>query len=404
MLGRAALMGILAAGLVGILATVIQRLRKRFSGPRTQPSLFNYIKEEPESSIWSEVDWSFLRHPVRFLREEWNQPRTKPSLFHYVEEETEKTPFDWRDFLRDLLYSFRAPLFIPSVFQDQEELVLERAQGRTRRVEAGMMSICAHVLLVFVIIFLVHKAADTSAQSDNVVFVNPPVYLPFESTGPDGGGGGGGGKGEKEPPATGRMPDTSRVQMVPPDPENPKVLVPAEDLLAQAPTVQMPIDIPQDQSLPIGDMAPPNGSRSSGPGLGGGIGTGRGTGVGSGIGPGYGPGEGGGMGGGRGGGIGSGVGPYVVGGGVKAPIPIVQPLPAYTEEARKARAEGVVAIQAVIRRDGSVDSFKVIRGLGYGLDESAIDTIARKWRFKPGTLNGVPVDVQATIEVTFRLY
>jgi len=268
-----------------------------------------------------------------------------------------------------------------------------------------MLSIFAHVFMVAILVFIVmHKPAE-APNNDNVVFVNPPVYLPFESTGPDGGGGGGGGKGEKAPPATGRMPETTRVQMVPPDPENPKVLVPAEDLMASAPSVQMPIDIPQDQTLPIGDItAPPNGSKSSGPGSGGGIGTGRGTGVGSGSGPGVGPGSGGGMGGGTGGGIGSGNGPYVVGGGVKAPIPIIQPLPAYTEEARKARAEGVVVIQAIIRKDGSVDSFKVIRGLGYGLDESAINTIATKWRFKPGTLNGVPVDVQASIEVTFRLY
>ena len=89
---------------------------------------------------------------------------------------------------------------------------------------------------------------------------------------------------------------------------------------------------------------------------------------------------------------------------MKPPIAIFQPLPAYTEEARKARAEGIVLIQAIIRRDGSVDSFKVLRGLGYGLDESAINTIATKWRFKPGTLNGTPVDVQANIEVSFRLY
>jgi len=94
----------------------------------------------------------------------------------------------------------------------------------------------------------------------------------------------------------------------------------------------------------------------------------------------------------------------VVGGGVKPPVAIYQPLPAYTEEARKARTEGVVMIQAVIRRDGTVDSFKIIRGLGYGLDESAINTIATKWRFWPGTLNGAPVDVLANIEVSFRLY
>ncbi|MBM3791480.1 MAG: TonB family protein [Acidobacteria bacterium] len=117
----------------------------------------------------------------------------------------------------------------------------------------------------------------------------------------------------------------------------------------------------------------------------------------------------GGLGGSKGPGVGSGPGGpgdgvYSVGGGVSAPIPVTQPLPHYTEEARKARVEGIVLLQAIIRKDGSVDSFKVIRGLGYGLDESAINTIATKWRFRPGTMNGRPVDVQANIEVTFRLY
>jgi len=72
--------------------------------------------------------------------------------------------------------------------------------------------------------------------------------------------------------------------MIVPDPENPQPLVPAEDLLAQV-RVEMPIDIPQDLSLPIGDVfAPPNSSTSAGPGSGGGIGTGRGSGVGEGTG------------------------------------------------------------------------------------------------------------------------
>jgi TonB family protein len=120
--------------------------------------------------------------------------------------------------------------------------------------------------------------------------------------------------------------------------------------------------------------------------VGGGMGPGAGPGVGPGAGPGVGPGV------------------YTVGGGVSAPVPIYQPLPLYTEEARKARIEGIVLLQAIIRKDGTVDSFRVIRGLGYGLDESAINTIATKWRFKPGMLNGQPVDVMANIEITFRLY
>jgi TonB family protein len=89
---------------------------------------------------------------------------------------------------------------------------------------------------------------------------------------------------------------------------------------------------------------------------------------------------------------------------VKAPVVMSQPLPVYTDEARKAQAEGVVTLQAIVRKDGSVDSVKVLKGVGYGLDESAIDTIKTKWRFQPGTLNGKSVDVQANIEVAFKLY
>ena len=62
-------------------------------------------------------------------------------------------------------------------------------------------------------------------------------------------------------------------------------------------------------------------------------------------------------------------------------------------------------MQTVVRKDGTVDSFKVLRGLGYGLDESAINTVATRWRFEPGTLpSGQPVDVQIAIEISFRLY
>ncbi len=377
----------------------------RFKEPRTQASLFHYIKEEPEQSVWREIDWSFLRHPLRALREEWRAPRTRASLFHYVESEEEKAPVNWREVVRDLIASFRSPVFIPSVFSDPQDLALERAHVRSRRMEAGMISLLLHAMLAGFAILMIYRAIDAPTQKETQIFVNTnPVYLPFEGDGRDGGGGGGGGKGEQLPTPKGRMPDTARIQMVPPDPTDPQPLQPIDDM-AQAQTVQMPIDIPQDQSLPIGDIVgPPPTYKSSGPGVGGGMGSGRGTGVGSGTGPGYGPGSGGGMGGGSGGGIGSGVGPYVVGNGVRPPTVVYQPLPAYTEEARKARAEGIVLIQAIIRRDGTVDSFKVLRGLGYGLDESAINTIATKWRFKPGTLNGSPVDVLANIEVTFRLY
>ena len=89
---------------------------------------------------------------------------------------------------------------------------------------------------------------------------------------------------------------------------------------------------------------------------------------------------------------------------IKPPRQIRSPLPAYTPEAKEAKIEGVVMLQAIIHRDGTVGSAKVLRGLGHGLDAAAVDTVRNKWRFQPATLDGRPVSVQATIEVTFRLY
>jgi len=384
----------------------LSKLWSEIRDPGFQGSLFNPV-DERSSGFGSGIDKEVLRHPLKFLLEEWRAPRTHASLFHYVgDEQTEKAEHvSWKEFWSDLLTGTRGPLFIPSVFADPQGLAFDRDQFLSRRRRAGLLSLTLHAFVLGTILFMILHHPTPLPIKDNIVFVSPPFYSPFEGTGPNGGGGGGGGKQEKTPPSSGRMPDTTRVQFVAPDPEDPMPLVPAEDLLAAAASVQMPIDIAQDQTLPVGDVAaPPGDRRSSGPGSGGGIGTGTGTGIGSGSGPGVGPGSGGGMGGGSGGGIGNGVGPYVVGNGVRPPVVIVQPLPLYTEDARKARVEGIVVISAVVRRDGTVDSFRVLRGLGYGLDESAINTIATKWRFRPGTKDGQPVDVQANIEVSFRLY
>jgi TonB family protein len=90
--------------------------------------------------------------------------------------------------------------------------------------------------------------------------------------------------------------------------------------------------------------------------------------------------------------------------GAKPPKAIYQPMPSYTDEARLKRIEGLILIQVLVRKDGTVGDAKVLKGLGYGLDESAISTITKVWRFEPGTVNGQPVDIQATVEVSFRLY
>jgi TonB family protein len=92
------------------------------------------------------------------------------------------------------------------------------------------------------------------------------------------------------------------------------------------------------------------------------------------------------------------------GNGLVFPVPIFQSKPPYTEDARKARAEGYILLRCVIREDGTPGDIETLRGLGYGLEESAIHTVKSKWRFLPALLNGKPVKVETNIQISFRLY
>jgi TonB family protein len=90
------------------------------------------------------------------------------------------------------------------------------------------------------------------------------------------------------------------------------------------------------------------------------------------------------------------------GGDVSRPQLIKKVEPAYTEEARAAKYQGVVVLYVVIEPDGTADSFRVVKSLGLGLDEKAIEAV-QQWQFKPGIKNGAAVPVAATIEVNFKL-
>ena len=79
-----------------------------------------------------------------------------------------------------------------------------------------------------------------------------------------------------------------------------------------------------------------------------------------------------------------------------------KPNPTYTEQARKQRVEGEVLVQVVFTASGQVQVLRVVRGLGYGLDESAVQA-AQKVRFVPAQRNGQPVDSTATLHIVFQL-
>jgi protein TonB len=94
--------------------------------------------------------------------------------------------------------------------------------------------------------------------------------------------------------------------------------------------------------------------------------------------------------------------PVRVGGDVKPPIVLNRIQPDYTESARKARVAGVVVVEAIINKDGTVEQVHVIKGLPMGLSEKAADAV-KGWKFKPGTMSGQPVAVIFDLTVNFKL-
>ena len=88
--------------------------------------------------------------------------------------------------------------------------------------------------------------------------------------------------------------------------------------------------------------------------------------------------------------------------GVKAPALLYKVQPEYAEEARKAGLQGAVILSVDVGTDGFARNVKVVRSLGMGLDEKAIEAV-QKWKFRPGSKDGNPVIVAATIQVNFRL-
>jgi TonB family protein len=225
----------------------------------------------------------------------------------------------------------------------------------------------------------------------------------FLATPGPGGGGGGGGLLEPTPAPRALREGARRISSPVPVREPPKPIAPSlappeptppplhsEPLpLLVAPIVSAPADA-RDR---VGVLEEPRAeAESHGPGQGGGAGTGRGTGVGQGAGSGVGPGSDGGTGG----------GPFRPGSGIEAPRLLREVKADYTEEARRRGMTGEVVMEIVVARDGTVGDVKILRPLGGGLDERAVQAV-RQWRFAPATRKGSPVDVLVEVAVEFKL-
>jgi len=263
------------------------------------------------------------------------------------------------------------------------------------RKSSATLSMLAHIVGLAGILALSYyfgKPVIQAAKRQVVEIVAPSEVPTMKPAKMQVGGGGGGGDRDKFKAPKGKIPKQSMEQITPP------AIVVRNDhpKLAVAPTVVVPPQVKLASNMPnLGNpTAPmPSGPPSNGTGSGGGIGSGSGGGIGVGAGPGVGEGH--------GGGIGGGV--FHVGGGVSAPKAVFSPDPEYSEEARKAKYQGVCVLSLIVGPDGKPRDIKLSRSLGLGLDEKAIQAV-NQWKFEPALKDGKPVAVAINVEVQFRLY
>lgn len=201
-------------------------------------------------------------------------------------------------------------------------------------------------------------------------------------------GGGGGGERRIIEPRRGHPPKPIvRVHMMPPEiarVDRPKLPVPPS-LQAKLPDSSSLPNIGMQKSPQIAVASQGSGSNGFGIGMGGGMGSGQGDGAGAGA----------------GGSFGGGV--MNVGGGVSAPEVIHSTDPEFTAQARAADLQGTVSIQLIVDPQGYPQDVHVVRHLGMGLDQKAVEAV-RQYRFKPAMYQGHPVAVQMVIDVAFHLH
>ncbi|MFZ0731326.1 MAG: energy transducer TonB [Candidatus Sulfotelmatobacter sp.] len=255
------------------------------------------------------------------------------------------------------------------------------ANSKTRR-ETFFLSLLGQAAILALIIYLTPYVIHGTGRIVRNVSNFPQLPLIFS-----GHNGGGGGNFDPLAASRGNPPRASlETQIVPPTVIVPKEMprLPVEETVVVAPEIKF------SQVGKIGDPLSPYAHWSSnGPGGP----TGIGPGCCGGIGPSSGP------------GVGDGApGIYPAGKmGTTIPEPIYSPEPSFSEEARKAKFQGIVVLMLVVGKDGRPYNIQVGQSLGMGLDQKAIEAVYR-WRFRPATLNGEPVATKIAVQVDFHLY
>ncbi len=259
--------------------------------------------------------------------------------------------------------------------------------GRARR--AQTVSFLTHAAIIAAILFFAVQTRTSKSFVKPLIDVaqgrllfSPP--LDVAALHPSLGHSAGGGENNPIPATHGFLPQRSSLQLAAPRlPDNATHLLPVPTTILDE---NAPAIVPPVTELGLPWM--PKDTDSAGPGKDGGLGIGRKGGMGDQSGQDAGEGD--------------SNGPYARG--VSMPVCDVCPYPVYTDEARHVKMQGTVTLRVLVSTDGRASEIRVVRGVGYGLEERAVQTV-RGWKFTPARdAARRPVAVWVTIEAVFRLF
>ncbi|MFZ0663811.1 MAG: energy transducer TonB [Acidobacteriaceae bacterium] len=351
------------------------------------------VEEQPE--LLHEADGSMWLSLIANLRDAFSSAKQPPlelsSQPIAVRDPTRTEPV-WKTLgnsIQDLFFPKKLP---PLELTSKPIAVVDRMKVK-RGPLSSALAIALHVLILGLIILLGLVEWHTRAikRNEKVVAVDVKPFIPMTPKMEAMGGGGGGGVHSPIEASKGHLPQIAKMQITPPQIlkiDHPKLPVP--------PTIVMP----QEVKLPNANMpnvgvpnSPQVALASQGGGSGSGFGSGSGGGLGSGTGGGVGPGSGGGYGGGV----------MHPGGGVSAPVLIYSVDPEFSDEARRAKYQGICVVSLIVDKYGNPQNIQVVRALGMGLDRKAEEAV-RQYKFKPAYYHGHAVPVLINVEVNFRIY
>src|SRR5579875_920999 len=324
-----------------------QETTKAQSSERQEPAPLmdsTSVLLENDASVWSSL--------IANLRDAFSSKRLPPIEVTAqpvaVEDAFAEEPL-WKDLWQNLKDTF-FPKKLPPLELTAQPVAVKDPMAVERDVKSSIVSFLVHAaVLGLILLFALEARHEIKVKPEPEQAVTLKPFMPITAPMPKVmGGGGGGGSHDVIEASKGHLPKITKLQITPPSVikvNHPKIPAP--------PTVIMqPMKIP-DNNLPnLGvPQSPQVKLASNGTGGGAGIGSGKATGVGSGNGAGVGPGSGQNYGGGV----------YSVGNGVSAPVPIYEVDPEFSDEARRAKYQGVVALQIVVDTKGLPENIQVVR-------------------------------------------